>query len=64
LTCIKRLYADGLASKEDYASALRACQAAVDATKSPERERTEEAIKKGEVSYSSHSHIKTTQLAS
>ena len=35
---LKKLYADGHATKEDYASALRAYQAAVDATKSPERE--------------------------
>jgi tetratricopeptide (TPR) repeat protein len=35
---IKKLYAIGHASKEDYAAALRAYQAAVDATKSPERD--------------------------
>ncbi len=35
------LYKDGHASKEDYAGALRAHQAAVDATKSPEREEAE-----------------------
>ena len=38
LKAIKDLYAGGHASKEDYANALRACQAAVDATKSEERE--------------------------
>ena len=48
LNCLKELYADGNASKEDYASALRAYQAAVDATKSEEREKAEEAIKNGE----------------
>jgi TPR repeat protein len=34
---LRLLYADGHASKEDYANALRAYQAAVDATKSAER---------------------------
>ena len=48
---VKNLNAAGFASEEDYANALRAYQAAVDATKSPERERAEEAIKKGEVAY-------------
>jgi TPR repeat protein len=47
LTNLKRLYADGHASKEDYAGALRAYQAAVDATKSEERKKAEEAIKNG-----------------
>jgi tetratricopeptide (TPR) repeat protein len=37
LSNLKRLYAEGHASKEDYAGALRAYQAAVDATKSAER---------------------------
>ena len=41
LKCIRTLYADGHASKEDYADALRACQAAVEATKSAEREKAE-----------------------
>ena len=45
---IKRLYADGHASKEDYAAALRAYQTAVDAAKSAEREEAEEAIKNGD----------------
>jgi hypothetical protein len=44
---VKALYAEGHASKEDYANALCAYQAAVDATKSLEREKAEEAIKKG-----------------
>jgi TPR repeat protein len=38
---LRQFYAVGHASKEDYASALRAYQAAVDATKSPEREEAE-----------------------
>jgi TPR repeat protein len=41
LKCLRQLYADGHASKEDYANALRAYQAAVDATKSAEREEAE-----------------------
>jgi TPR repeat protein len=44
LSNLKRLYADGHASKEDYAGALRAYQAAVDATKSSEREKAEKAM--------------------
>ncbi len=47
LNNIKVLYANGHASKEDYANALRAYQAAVDATKSAEREKAEEGIKNG-----------------
>jgi Flp pilus assembly protein TadD len=41
LKCLRKLYADGLASKEDYANALRAYQAAEEATKSSERELAE-----------------------
>ncbi len=41
LSNLKILYADGHASKEDYAAALLAYQAAVDATKSTEREKAE-----------------------
>ena len=37
LKCIRKLYAKGHATKEEYADALRAYQAAVDATKSPQR---------------------------
>jgi tetratricopeptide (TPR) repeat protein len=44
---LRRLYADGHASKEEYANALRAYQAAVDERKSAEREKAEEAIKNG-----------------
>ncbi len=47
LKAVKDLYAHGHASKEDYANALRAYQAAVDETKSPEREKAEEAVKSG-----------------
>ncbi len=49
LKCLRELYADGHASKEDYAAALRAYQTAVDATKSPERKEAEEAIESGKV---------------
>ena len=45
LKCVRTLYAGGDASKEDYEGALRAYQAAVDATKSPERKKGEEAMK-------------------
>ncbi len=41
LKLLRQLYANGHASKEDYAAALRAYQAAVDATKSSEREEAE-----------------------
>ena len=37
LKCLRQLYAEGHASKEDYAGALLAYQAAVNTTKSPER---------------------------
>ncbi len=42
LSKLKALYADGHASKEDYADALRAYQAVVEATKSAERKKAEE----------------------
>jgi len=38
IQALKGYYADGLVSKEDFAAALRAHHAAVDATKSPQRE--------------------------
>jgi tetratricopeptide (TPR) repeat protein len=38
LKCVKGLYADGHASKEEYTAALRTYQAAVEATKSTERD--------------------------
>ena len=41
LESLKKYYQDGLVSKEDLASALRAHQAAIDATKSPQREEGE-----------------------
>jgi TPR repeat protein len=44
---LRRGYAIGFVSKEDFATALRAHQAATDATKSLQREKAEEAIKKG-----------------
>jgi hypothetical protein len=47
LNVLRELYADGHASKEEYADALRAYQAAVDETKSAQREIAEEAIKNG-----------------
>ncbi len=48
---IKDLFVQGIVSKEDYASALRAYQAAVNETKSAERKKAEEAIKNGEVKF-------------
>jgi TPR repeat protein len=45
LKCLRQLYANGDASKEDYADALRAYQAAVKASKSAERDEAEEALK-------------------
>src|SRR6056300_653516 len=51
LSNLKILYAVGHATKGDYADALRAYQAAVDETKSEERERAEKAIKNGEISF-------------
>jgi hypothetical protein len=41
---VKDLFVAGIVSKEDYGAALRAYQAAVLATKSPERENAEKAI--------------------
>jgi len=38
VTCLRERYVVGLVCKEDFAAALRAHQAAVDATKSPQRE--------------------------
>jgi tetratricopeptide (TPR) repeat protein len=43
---LKRQYAGGAISKENFAAALRAHQAAVDATKSPHREAAKEIIEK------------------
>jgi tetratricopeptide (TPR) repeat protein len=50
LEVLRILYASGKASKEEYAGALRAYQAAVDETKSEEREKAEEAVKNGRIS--------------
>ena len=44
LNALKSCYKDGLISKEDFAAALRGHQAAVDATKSPQREAAEAAL--------------------
>ena len=41
LSLIKDFFMEGIVSKEDYAAALRGYQAAVDATKSDEREKAE-----------------------
>ncbi len=49
LKMLRTLYADGHASKDDYADALRAFQAALNAMKSPEREEAEEAKKRGDI---------------
>jgi hypothetical protein len=50
---LRKFHAGGVVSKEDFASALRAHQAAVDATKSPQREEAEVfrkgALLKGEI---------------
>ena len=46
---LKMGYAMGLVRKEDFAAALRGHQAAVDATKSPQRDAAEEAKKNGEL---------------
>ena len=43
LEALKIAYRDGLVSKEDFATALRAHQTAVDATKSPQRDEEEAA---------------------
>jgi TPR repeat protein len=51
LKMLRTLYADGHASKEDYADALRAYQAALNAMKSPEREEAEEAKKRGDIAF-------------
>ena len=41
---LMKLFKEGYVKKEDLASALRAHHAAVDATKSPERDRAEETV--------------------
>jgi len=42
---LKFCYKHGVVSKEDFAAALRSHQAAVDATKTPQREALEESRK-------------------
>jgi hypothetical protein len=49
LKVIKALFVQGIVSKEEYAAALRAHQAAVDATKSPERETSDFLMENGYV---------------
>jgi hypothetical protein len=46
IEALKQGYVKGHVNKEDFAAALRAHQAAIDATKSPQREAAEEAQKK------------------
>jgi len=48
LDALKVCYREGLASKENVASSLHGHQAAVDATKSPQREAAESALEKAE----------------
>lgn len=43
MKCLKLFYRDGIISKEDFVTALRGHKAAVDATKSPQREVAEAA---------------------
>lgn len=66
---LRQLYADGHASKEEYADALRACQAAVVATKSSEREEAERyekyhkfvaAVRRAELRTSSEGFVRET----
>ena len=45
LAALKQLYEKEIISKEDFATALRAHQGAVDATKSPQREASEEFLR-------------------
>jgi TPR repeat protein len=49
---LRILYAEGHATKEDYADALRAYQTAVEAARSAEREKAEAAMKNGELKLS------------
>jgi TPR repeat protein len=48
LDALKNGYSKGFVSKEDFASALRGYQAAVDAAKSPQRDEAEAALQRGE----------------
>jgi TPR repeat protein len=47
LKCLKEFFVQGIVTKDEYAAALRGHQAAVDATKSAEREKAEEAERNG-----------------
>jgi tetratricopeptide (TPR) repeat protein len=49
LETVKGGFAAGFVTKEDYEAALRGHQAAVDATKSKQREKAEEVVKSGEL---------------
>ena len=51
LGVIKMLVKEGIVSKDEHAAALCGYQAAVDATKSAQREKAEEATKNGEENY-------------
>ena len=51
LTHVKELFVRGVVSKDDYAAALRAYQAAVNATKSAERDKAEVYYKKLEMQF-------------
>eukprot|EP00986_Skeletonema_menzelii_P005704 scaffold2115_cov108-Skeletonema_menzelii.AAC.6 len=42
LECVKDLYKAGQVNKDDFAAALRCHQAAIDASKSPQREAADE----------------------
>jgi hypothetical protein len=46
---LKQCYTSGAVSKEDFAAALRAQKAAVDATKSPQREAAAKAVAAGKM---------------
>lgn len=52
MEALKTAYARGAVGKEDFEAALRSHQAAVDATKSPQREEAEEAERNKEGVYS------------
>ena len=54
---LKESYTDGDVSKEDYAAALRAYQAAIDATKSPQRGAALDAQSKGLVRWGKSSEL-------
>eukprot|EP00984_Skeletonema_dohrnii_P018510 scaffold8668_cov89-Skeletonema_dohrnii-CCMP3373.AAC.6 len=49
IPALKECYKRGFVSKEDFAAALRAHQAAVDATKSPQREEAAEYFRRGQL---------------